>query len=255
MELFKNIFDAMEDKNPKDEFGETPLHKATQSQNSSYSEICQLIVANIKDKNPQDFVGRTPLHHAAMFGNFDACQLLIENVDDKNPQDNYGLTPLHIAAKYGHYKVCQLILKNIIPAKSVDTSGKTKGWSKLDISRVKNPADKSGKTPLHMAAENGHLDVYSLICENANHKNPPDLERVTPLHLAAEKGLLLMCRSILTYVPEDKNSFDENGKTPCDLAKEHGHYRLVKFFETGEIANKRKFNVQCNRPVKRFKSK
>ena len=98
-----------------------------------------------------------------------------------------------------------------------------------------------------------HIGAYSLICENAYHKNPQDREGVTPLHLAAEKGLLLMSRAILIYVPEDKNAFDGNGKTPCDLAKENGHSRLVRFFETGEIANKRKFNVQCNRPVKRSK--
>ena len=185
-----------------------------------------------------------------MHGHFDTCQLLIENVDDKNPQDDSGRTPLHLVAEDGNYKVCQLILKNVTFLKSDDTSEKTKKWSKLDISRIKNPANEDGRTPLHMAAANGHIGVYSLICENANHKNPPDLERVTPLHLAAKKGLLLMCRSILTYVPEEKSSLDENGKTPCDLAKEHGHCRLVKFFETGEIANKRKFNVQCNRPVK-----
>ena len=53
-----------------------------------------------------------------------------------------------------------------------------------------------------------------------------------PLHLAAEKGLLLMCRSILTYVPEDKDAFGVNGKTPWHLAKEHDHSRLVTFFET-----------------------
>ena len=58
-----------------------------------------------------------------------------------------------------------------------------------------------------------------MICENANHKNPSDAEGITPLHLSAKKGLLLMCRSILTYVPEDKNAFDGDGKTPCDLAK------------------------------------
>ena len=38
MELFKNIFEAMEDKNPKDEFGQTPLHRATWfAQNPTHS--------------------------------------------------------------------------------------------------------------------------------------------------------------------------------------------------------------------------
>ena len=160
MELFKNIFDVMEDKNPKDEFGETPLHQATKD--SSCSEIFQFIIANIKDKDPQNYLRITPLHQAAMFGNFDACQLLIENVDDKNPKDISWWTPLHLAAENGHYKVCQLILKNIMPPKSVDTSGKIKSCSKLDISRIKNPADRSGRTPLHMAAENGQIGLWSI---------------------------------------------------------------------------------------------
>ena len=155
------------------------------------------------------------------------------------------MTPLHLAAEDGYYKVCQLILKNILPAKSVETSGNTKSWSKLDISRVKNPADNWGKTPLHMAAENGHIDVYSLICETANNKNPPDEEKVTPLHLAAEKGLLLMCRAILTYVPEDKNAFDENGKTPCDLAKGGFFSESTIRFSNLPISNK---NIPKNYP-------
>ena len=96
-----------------------------------------------------------------------------------------------------------------------------------------------------MAAENGHIDVYSLICETANNKNPPDEEKVTPLHLAAEKGLLLMCRSILTYVPEDKNAFDENGKTPCDLAKGGFFSESTIRFSNLPISNK---NIPKNYP-------
>ena len=41
MELFKNIFDAMEDKNPKDEFGQTPLHQAF-CQSLYFSQTCNL---------------------------------------------------------------------------------------------------------------------------------------------------------------------------------------------------------------------
>ena len=60
--------------------------------------VCQLIMENIEDKNPKDNNGWTPLHYAASNGHLAICQLIMENIEDKNPKENNGWTPLHSAA-------------------------------------------------------------------------------------------------------------------------------------------------------------
>ena len=59
---------------------------------------------SIDDKNPADCIGQTPLHRAAKGGYVEICQLLIDNVEDKHPRDNVGLTPLELA-RYGHWSL------------------------------------------------------------------------------------------------------------------------------------------------------
>ena len=48
MELFKNIFDAMEDKNPKDEFGNTPLHRGALLPVSFPVDLLLIPVGNLR---------------------------------------------------------------------------------------------------------------------------------------------------------------------------------------------------------------
>ena len=68
-------------------------------------EICKLIIENVDDKNPADRNGMTPLHRAAEYGHLDICKLIIQNVEDKNPPSNDRSTPLHWAAENGHLEV------------------------------------------------------------------------------------------------------------------------------------------------------
>ena len=72
----------MEDKNPANNEGDTPLSFAAQE---GYFEICKLIIENVEDKNPANNSGSTPLSYAAEKGHFEICKLIIENVEDKNP--------------------------------------------------------------------------------------------------------------------------------------------------------------------------
>ena len=51
-----------------------------------------------------------------------------------------------------------------------------------------NPKDDYGKTPLHYAAENGHLGVCQLILEKVHEKNPKDDYGMTPLENADLNG-------------------------------------------------------------------
>ena len=93
-----------------------------------------------------------------------------------------GRMPLHWAADEGRFQACKRI---------------------LEVSKgiMKNPQDKYGVTPLHLAAQNGNFPIYELILENLGDwyhaKNPSDLCGTTPLHLAAKNGHLFLCKTIL----------------------------------------------------------
>ena len=98
----------------------------------------------MQDKNPVDYDGYTPLHVAAAGGHFDICKMILEDMQKKkigsiqgnsrikflkglihklivkNPKNYDGYTPLDLASQSGHARICKYInsfLKNENPAK------------------------------------------------------------------------------------------------------------------------------------------
>ena len=60
-----------------------------------------------------------------------------------------------------------------------------------------NPRCEDGKTPLHIAAENGNLGICQLILRNMSTemlKNPRNTSKTTPLHL----GMLCLTNETAT---------------------------------------------------------
>ena len=93
----------------------------------------------------------------------------------------------------------------------------------------KNPANHARKTPLHMAANNGHLDVCRHIIENVEDKNPADHNGDTSLHCAANTQNLDIFRLIVEHI-EDKNPRNNVGETPKDLIL-FGFKEFIELFE------------------------
>ena len=88
-----------------------------------------------------------------------------------------------------------------------------------------------GITPLHRAAENGHVSVCELIMSHLKDKNPRDYDGNTPLHSAAQKGHFELCCLILENIKIDTDLSNLNnsyGKTPLDLARRRGHTEIVQ---------------------------
>ena len=126
----------------------------------------------------------------------------------------------------------------------------------IEKTEDKNPADhKDGSTPLHHAAENGHLAICSLIIGNIEDKNPAENNNgYTALHYAAIKGHLDICKLIVEKV-KNKNPESFNG-TPLHLAAKYGHLKICKLLiENGadkkQISNgKTAFQIALKEPFK-----
>ena len=242
-EICKFIIERAEDKHPTDIDGRTPLHLAVLN---GHLDICCTIIDNVANKNPADNNGVTPLHLAAESGHLDICSIIVDNicciimdnVTNLNPADNAGKTPLHLAAKNGHLNICKIIIDSILDKNTIREEHKNpadKGQLQIfDFNNEKNPRDCRGVTPLHLAADNGHLDIYKLIFENVDKKNPTSDDGNAPLHYAAIGGHLNVCKFIMAHI-EDMNPKNSEGETPMDIAKERNQIYIIQLFRLAAI--------------------
>ena len=47
----------------------------------------------MEDQNPADIWGNTPLHRAARQGHFEICRIITQDVLEKDPMNKFGETP------------------------------------------------------------------------------------------------------------------------------------------------------------------
>ena len=93
---------------------------------------------------------------------------------------------------------------------------------------LKATDDVYDKTPLHLAAEEGHLPVVQYLCEQGADKEARANAGMTPLHMAAQKGHF----PVVQYLCEqraDKEARDNNGWTPLHVAAYDGHFPVVQY--------------------------
>ncbi|CAG2254474.1 unnamed protein product [Mytilus edulis] len=114
----------------------------------------------------------TPLLYAADIGHLEIVKYLVENGSDKEARDTgRGRTPILWAAQEGHLATLQYLV--------------TQNCDKKERHR-------DGKTALHYAAGNGHLQVTKWLIEKEG-MDPLEMtstDAKTALHLAAENGAL-----------------------------------------------------------------
>ena len=202
LEVFKLIFvNELYTNSANEKEKLTPLHIAAQN---GHFEICEYILENVEDKNPPRKYERTPFHTAVSNGYLEICKLMIKNVSDINSADSYGETPLHIAARNGHVEICRIIIENM--------------------------KDKNQTELLELILKHRAEPLYSPACfTSAAIKNHADLDGKTPLHLAAEQGYFKICQLLIDNI-DDKHPIAANDMTPKDYAKRYGHYEIVELF-------------------------
>jgi ankyrin repeat protein len=212
-DIAKNLIEEGADVNFRDEHGMTPLHAAVTYQ---LMDIVNLLLDYNADVNGVDQDGNTPLHiaiHLYVDSPFRfryglIADQLIERGANVLVRDAYGSTPLQSALARGLQNTAMLILRK-------------EGGS------VINMADRSGKTPLHEAAEGGYVIIMKFMLRFQVDLNPRNYEGISPLHLAAhngQKGIALM----LGRKGADVDIRDKDGLTPLHYAVIDGHMDVVE---------------------------
>lgn len=173
----------------------------------------------------EDSIGTTPLHIAAQRGNTEVATYLIELGADVNKVNDHGWTPLKFSLWSDEPSILEVLLENDAMIEIVDSECET-------------GCQTHESSPLHQASRMGKTDFLSKLIEYGADLNIKNEEfKQTPLHIAAALGY----GDIVTLLVEngcDISIEDINGKTPTDLAIEHGNIEIAKILmENDSIAD------------------
>ena len=191
--------------------------------------LIQFIVRKIKLKNIKHTERTNALFLAAYKGYTEIYDFLTSKFREKNPGktsllNREGSTPLHWAANNGHFGLCKLIIEGT----AKKNPGTIKNIPLYGRNPIIRPIDSAeGTTPLHFAAQNGHLEVCKLIMDNITDKNPANVEGEKPFHFAAKKGQLAVCQFMLENL-SDNNPRNQWAITPLHYAAQYGHVEVCK---------------------------
>ncbi|WP_083232879.1 ankyrin repeat domain-containing protein [Endozoicomonas atrinae] len=192
------------DVNARTKDGRTPLHNAAQN---GHLEAIDALIARGADVNARTKDGRTPLHFAAQNGHLEAIDALIARGADVNARTKKGDTALKSASD--NKKINIPMIKcfanagfdvkapcNHLGSTMLAYAAEACDWVFVDELKAKGSdingprAKKKKYTPLHFAAQNGHLEAIDALIARGADVNARTKDGRTPLHFAAQNGHL-----------------------------------------------------------------
>lgn len=179
------------------------------------------------DLNAADYDKRTPLHLAASEGQENIVQFFINEGAELNNRDRWGGTPLDDAYRHGHLEVARLIEANGGIQKQ---RRKQPEFSYSGGDSVFPYVESEKVVELIWAASQNDLATILRLVAHGIDPNAADYDRRTPMHLAAAQGH----EDVVQYFIQqgvDLNPRDRWGGTPLDDAYRHGHHHVARLLE------------------------
>ena len=156
----------------KDEYGNTAVHAAAQG---GSLDVLKYFIDK-RNCNPACLGqhGRTPLHVATEHAHLDVVKYLVtEQQVEPLCQDERGWTPLHLSCKSGCLSIVKVLTEEIERYKPMK-----------DL--MPSLTTKENTTPLHFAANYGHIDIVQFFITDLKcSPNTQGFNSRTALHVAA----------------------------------------------------------------------
>ena len=207
-------------------FGWTPLHRA------ATTEIAELLIAEGADVNAKDEWGDTPLHRAAQYGRKEVAELLIDNGADVNAKADGGMTALHSTLDGGHKEIVELLIANGADVNVKTKGGGAEGWTVLDwaelFRKITIPASIGGgpQSPQLKAARK---EIVDLIRKHGG-RTAEELALMPRLEYGEDQwpfGFSFTAKKGRTYVVEVTQDFKQWG----ELETIKGRGKQVEFID------------------------
>jgi hypothetical protein len=159
-----------------------------------------------------------------------------------------GFTQLHHCAKNGF----TTSVKRLLSIRNINVNVKD-DWNEtplhfaaenghVEIARLllQNGAEVNAKsrwdmTPLQDAASHGHVDILHLLVENGANLEVQDNDGWRVLHYAARYGHLPFIQELISRYHVDINARDNDGTTALMLARMHLHTEVINFLQSNGV--------------------
>lgn len=197
------------DPNRTNSFKQTLLHLAAYKGQVAHLAI---LIEKGAPINAQDLSKKTPLYLANVQGHLQSVVFLLEQGADPTLRGMEGDTVLHVAAFYGCTPLLKILLHN------------------PQVKQLLACGDEDGKQPIHKAVW-GHAkpDTVQLLLENGANPKAINAFGYTPLHWAAEHGHIASAE-LLIKAGARTDAVNSNHDLPFDLAIRRGQDDFVHFF-------------------------
>ena len=243
-EMVQFLLNMKADPEVKDKAGETPLCAAVNAEcydaikvlaengadifaeNATGSAVFDLarnkgidtFTAIISEKTviQQDQNGKTALHYAAEDKDEDAIKIILAAGGAVSVIDNAGESPLAVVYQDPTQPASARIAAEFLLAGAEPLRGTFAYFETAVLKRNLSMRFEEGRTPLHIAAANGHTGFVSYLLDQAVPVNVKDSSSSTPLHEAVRNGHI-DCTTLLLASGADPNQKDAAGNTPLHL--------------------------------------
>ncbi|XP_067650441.1 ankyrin repeat domain-containing protein 50-like isoform X1 [Haliotis asinina] len=222
------------DINVRGQYGRTPLMSAAWR---GHRKVFDFLVSKGGDASVVDDDGNNILHLACIGAQVEMVKyILSQDVVDTNSRGQFGRTPLMIAAEKGYRVVFDLLVDRGGDVSVVDDDGNNilhvacigghlemvKYVLSHDPMEIRSRG-QYGRTPVLLAAEKGHRDVFDLLVSKGDDVSSTDDDGNNILHMACIGGQVDMVQYVLSLNIVDINSKGQHGRTPVMFAAEKGH--------------------------------